>query len=172
MLQMVFLVFLWEFDSLLGVPFSVLQCLFLKRWFRFEKTLFHSFLMLSFKICQMTCLYVCFDCNRASKWIAYCYCYHYKQGFVCKIFVNDLCCFFNTADDRGFWWYWLVFLFDRMVYFWSVLGFWFLVFFAVRDVFLFNSSFFCTVEMICSCSLSLSCWLSSLLVSSIPSETL
>ena len=136
--------------------------------------------MLSFKISQMTCLYFCFDCNRASKWFAYCYCYHYKQGFVCKIFVEDLCCFFNTADDSGFWWYWLVFLFDRMVcLFWKCFGFlvssfffWFEFFFAVWDVFLFNSSFFCTVEMICSCSLSLSCWLSSLLVSSIPSETL
>ena len=74
---------------------------------------------------------------------------------------------------------WCFCLIGWFVYFGSVLGFWFLVFFfwfefffAVWDVFLFNSSFFCTVEMICSCSLSLSCWLSSLLVSSIPSETL
>ena len=128
-------------------PFQFFNVFFLERWFRFEKTLFHSFLMLSFKISQMTCLCLCFDCNWASKWFAYCYCYHYKQGFVCKIFVEDLCCFFNTADDSGFWWCWLVFLFDWMVHLFRKC-FEFLVssFFLVWVFFLMFEMFFCLIR--------------------------
>ena len=45
---MILLVFLWAFNSLLSVPFSIFQVIFLEKWFGFENPLFHFFLLLFF----------------------------------------------------------------------------------------------------------------------------